>query len=265
VQQAVTNFASNAIKFTEKGSITLHARVIEELADTVLIRFEVEDTGIGIAPDILPRLFTSFQQADNSSTRIYGGTGLGLAITRNLAQLMGGDAGATSTRGVGSTFWFTARFRTVGSVQTETGSSLSGDAETVLKRDHAGRRILLVEDEPINAEVSRMLLEDAGLRVEHAADGIAAVAMAGQNSYDLILMDMQMPRMDGIAATRAIRALPGYATTPILAMTANAFVDDKLRCQEAGMNDFITKPVSPGVLYETLLKWLAHASAPPAR
>jgi PAS domain S-box-containing protein len=260
LQQALLNYAANALKFTETGHITLRAKEEAQTDTTATLRFEVEDTGIGIAPEALPKLFSAFEQADNSTTRKYGGTGLGLAITRKIAAVMGGTASVTSTEGQGSTFWFTAVLRKAGQSIEELAKAGGEEAEQVIQRDHAGKRILLAEDEPINREVGLMLLEDVGLKVDLAEDGRQAVEKSRSGRYDIILMDMQMPVLDGLDATRQIRQLSGCEKTPILAMTANAFAENKDQCFEAGMNDFISKPVAPEVLYETLLKWFEKGS-----
>lgn len=254
LQQGLINLATNAIKFTNRGHITLRALPVDETDSHVLVRFEVEDTGIGVPADTLERLFAAFEQADNSTTRLYGGTGLGLAITKRLAQLMGGAAGASSTLGVGSTFWFTARLKKTASIASAGSKSASEEAKAILKSEYGDRRTLLVEDEPVNREVATAYLHEIWPRIDVANDGVEAVEMANRNTYDVILMDMQMPRMDGLQATREIRAKDPNVL--ILAMTANAFVDDKKRCIEAGMNDFIAKPVRPNTLYATLLECL---------
>ncbi|HUB98077.1 MAG TPA: response regulator [Stellaceae bacterium] len=392
--QLILNYTSNAIKFTEHGSIIVRVRVIEENEATVFLRCEVTDTGLGVDPAQIPRLFESFQQSDSSTTRRFGGTGLGLAINRHLAALMGGEAGATSVPGRGSTFWFTARIKrsadrvrrkistqlqgaralvtddssdardvlsailgnlglrvatagggaaAIGAVEaadrqgdpfdvlivdwhmpeldgmetvrrvTElklsrppsylmvtaydqdglreqaerlgfasvltkpvTSSALhdslsamvergsqprqssvqASAAERALRTVHNGKRLLLAEDNLVNREVTLELLRDVGFQVDVAANGLEAVDKARAHSYDLVLMDMQMPEMDGLEATRAIRTLPAWESVPIIAMTANAFGEDRSACLAAGMNDHIGKPAAPVDLFAMLLNWL---------
>jgi len=256
--QVLINLTDNAIKFTEHGAVTVRLRASEADAGSVELRCEVEDSGIGIAPEDQARLFTAFEQADGSMTRKYGGTGLGLTISKRLARMMGGDIGVRSEPGLGSTFWFTVRLdQARPSAEVAHAPLMSeAEAEARLIARHAGRRVLLVEDEPISQEVSRALLEDVHLAVDVAEDGVAALHMAQQHPYDLILMDMQMPKMNGVDAARAIRHLPRHRATPILAMTANAFDEDRQTCLEAGMNDHIAKPVVPVILFEHLLRWL---------
>ena len=256
LQQALLNYANNGLKFTDKGSITLRANILDETAETVVVRFEIQDSGVGISPETLSRLFSTFEQADNSTTRKYGGTGLGLAITRRLAEMMGGEVGVESTVGVGSSFWFTARLTKKISQDGIISQANAADAERLIRQHHVGRLVLLVDDEPINLEVVKTILEDTGLIVDTATDGVQAVNMAQEESYSLILMDMQMPHLNGIEAAMQIRKLPDYFKTPILAMTANAFAEDKARCFAAGMNDFIVKPFDPDRLFATLLEWL---------
>lgn len=259
LDQILINLVSNAIKFTDNGTITICVRLIEDKTGEVLLRFEVHDTGIGISDEDKTRLFTAFEQADSSMTRKYGGTGLGLAISKRLVQLMDGEIGCDSTLGQGSCFWFTARFgkaSKTASPQRPLTLSSKDDAEAQLKADYPGSRILLAEDDPFNQEVSLTLLETVGLAVDVADDGAQALELAKQNPYKLILMDMQMPNMNGIEATRAIRADSQNTDTPILALTANAFAEDRLACIESGMNDHLPKPTPAKVLYETLLEWL---------
>ncbi|HWR40136.1 MAG TPA: response regulator [Patescibacteria group bacterium] len=398
LSQVLLNYASNAVKFTEKGEIVIAVKALEQTAEDIFLRFEVRDTGIGLTDEQKSRLFQSFQQADSSTTRKYGGTGLGLAISKKLAHLMGGDVGVESDHGRGSTFWFTVRFKKgsshkktflpepdlrnqrvlvvddnaqarqilgenlrsmtfrveeaasgeqalisiaaadaaqdpyaimfldwqmpggidgietvrqlaqlplhhrpqpvmitahgreeVFSAAAESGievilvkpvnpSLLFDAAIRVLggqpaeiqtpsaKRDFAltdgtrnilqGARILLVEDNELNQEVARELLTDAGAAVDLAADGEIAVRMTKEGSYDLILMDMQMPVMDGITATQEIRKNPRHADLPILAMTANVMSGDRDKCLAAGMNDHLVKPIDPEALFTSLVHWL---------
>ena len=269
LQQALLNLAANAVKFTQRGEVVLSAQVQNETAEGVLLKLEVRDTGIGIDAAVLPRLFGSFEQADNSTTRQYGGTGLGLSITRELARMMGGDVGVESQPGVGSRFWFTVRLQRLRgelapAVQSA-GEGLSLD-ETLQSR-HAGRRVLLAEDEPIGREVVVCLLEAVGLQVVCAADGQEAVRLAQAQHFDVVLMDMQMPLMDGPQATRLIRqanlAKQGQRL-PIVALTANVFTQDRALCEAAGMDDFLSKPVEPDALFAVLLKWLSATGPQPA-
>ena len=257
VTQALLNYVNNAVKFTERGGITIRVRRKAEADRRILLHFEVEDTGVGIAPEHFARLFSAFEQANAAITREYGGSGLGLVITRHLARLMGGEAGGRSEPGVGSTFWFTVWLGRQRKAFNKGSLDVPLDvAEETLHRDYAGRRILVVDDDENNRDLALEIFQPTGLTVEMAFTGIEAVEMATATAYDLILMDMRMPRMDGLEATRRIRRLPGYARTPILAMTGNTFLEDREKCLESGMNDFIPKPVRLEELYTKLLEWL---------
>ena len=256
--QALVNYLGNALKFTETGHIVLSVSVVEKTATDYLLRFAVEDSGPGIPPAQQSRLFREFEQADNSMTRAHGGTGLGLAITKRIAEMMGGAVGFESVEGQGSTFWLTARLDKLVLPRDPVPASVSvvEDFERLLRAGHSGRRILVVEDEPINQAITRELLEQVGFQIDLANNGAEAVRMARDVDYCLILMDMQMPVMNGVDATQAIRGEPRTADVPIIAMTANAFVEDRENCLAAGMNDFVAKPVNPDVLFEVLYRWL---------
>ena len=262
--QILLNLTNNAIKFTVRGSVTISATLVEENSQSVLIRFEVRDTGIGISAEDQSRLFNAFEQADGSTTRKYGGTGLGLAICKRLVHLMEGTIGVKSQLGSGSTFWFTARLDKASEKMAPTDTQAMQMLEGKIRYSHAGARILLAEDEPINQEVARELLESAGLVVDIANDGVEAVEMARRTDYHLVLLDLRMPNMTGLEAARAIRSIPGREKTPLLALTANAFAEDRIQCIEAGMDEHIGKPVKPEVLFETLLKWLSRSEKPAA-
>lgn len=260
LQQVLLNLAANAVKFTEHGEISIQVSSIGSCSDSQNVRFEVSDTGIGIPAADLVRIFNAFEQTDNSLSRNHGGTGLGLAISQRLVGLMGGTIAVGSTPGVGSTFSFSLDLPYVRQLpESAQISKITGaEAAAELLRNYGCRRLLLVEDEPINQEVTLEILgNELGLQVDLAINGAVAVELARQRKYDLILMDMQMPVLDGLAASAAIRRLPEYATTPILAMTANVQVDDRQRCLNAGMNDFVPKPVDPDNLFLALLKWLS--------
>ena len=255
--QCLLNYAGNAIKFTEHGSIVIRAKTLARNNLNVKIHFEVEDTGIGIPSDALDRLFGIFEQADNSTTRRYGGTGLGLAINRRLAKLMGGDVGVRSIPGGGSCFWFSATLKRCDSASLSTATEAHGLSSGLTRDLLAGRRVLIVEDEPINREITSEILNEFGLFTDTAENGVKALEAIARQPYDLVLMDMQMPEMDGLEATRRIRAQAEFAHLPIVAMTANAFAEDRARCMAVGMNDFLPKPVDPDDLKMALLRNLA--------
>lgn len=256
IQQALLNFGINAIKFTEKGMVTFRAFIQEENSDNLLMRFEVMDSGIGILPEKLPHLFKDYVQADHTLTSKQEGTGLGLAITRKLAELMGGESGVQSTHLVGSTFWFTVRLKKKIDNISAKLSKLKPNAELIIKNNYAGSRILIIDDEPLNLELIKTLLEEAQLKVSTSIDGFHAIAKAKEIQFDLLFMDLHMPKLGGIDAAKLIKQIPGYQSTPIIAMTANTFVENKNICIEAGMADFLIKPFGPEILFEKTLYWL---------
>jgi len=257
LRQILINFISNALKFTEQGEIRLDAQVVQRRTDDLMISFAIRDTGIGLSAEAQQRIFDRFEQADNTTTRQYGGTGLGLAINQRLAQLMGGETGVDSAPKAGSTFWVTVPLREMNAIASSTANpSLIDQAEQALAARHAGRRILLAEDNPINREVVVELLEHLPLQLEQAENGQQAVELATQKTYDLILLDLQMPILDGLAAARQIRRLPAYQHTPILALSANVHAEDRRASLAAGMNEHLGKPLEPQLLYASLLTWL---------
>ncbi|KGQ18593.1 Signal transduction histidine kinase [Lysobacter dokdonensis DS-58] len=253
LEQILVNYVGNAIKFTETGEIAIGVRLLGASGTRVRLRFDVRDTGVGIAPDVQAQLFKSFHQADSSTTRRYGGTGLGLSISRKLAELMEGSVGVESAVGHGSTFWLSLPFE-VSHTPPATPAAQSDDIDVTALR---GRRILLAEDNLFNQEVARAQLEDLGVAVDVVDDGAQAIERAISGDYALILMDMQMPVLDGLQATRTLRTDHRLRDIPIIAMTANVLEQDRKRCHDAGMDDFIGKPFEPDALRAVLLKWLA--------
>ncbi len=268
LSQVLVNLLSNAVKFTSRGSVVLRCDVLAQAGGEWTIRFAVRDTGVGISTEAQERLFSPFEQADGSTTRRFGGTGLGLSIARELAQLMGGSVGVESELGRGSVFWFTAKLQSAGAQEQGAPSPreavvASRGVEQTLKDRHRGARVLIADDNRINQELATELLRLVDLQVEVADNGRIAVDMARRGAYDLILMDMQMPEMDGLEATRLIRTVRELDSTPIVAMTASAFGADRDACLAAGMSDHIGKPVNPAALYEKLLRWLDESRKAP--
>ncbi len=264
VSQILINYVNNAIKFTQRGDIIIRVKNEGESSHASLLRFEVQDTGIGMSQEAIGKLFQPFQQADSSITRRYGGTGLGLAISMRLANMMGGEVGVASQPGLGSTFWFTAHFEPcnapdvcnadAGSAATSKDPDNTRSATSAIK----GSRILLADDNLFNQQVACELLEGAGAYVASANNGVEALSLLRKEKFDCVLMDVQMPVMDGLEATRQIRADKTLAGIHVIAMTANARAEDKQQCITAGMDDFLTKPLAPALLYNTLEKWLSR-------
>jgi signal transduction histidine kinase/CheY-like chemotaxis protein/HPt (histidine-containing phosphotransfer) domain-containing protein len=256
LEQVLLNFTANAIKFSENGKVIVRARPLEERDNHIMVRFEVVDHGIGMSVQQVAQLFQSFHQGDTSTTRRYGGTGLGLVISKQLAELMGGGVGVESVPGEGSVFWFTARLAK--------GVHFLAPGHELVQPDvlesMRGASILLVEDNIFSQQVGQELLEDVGATVCVANNGKEAIDLLLKERFDCVLMDVQMPVMDGYEATRLIRAHPKLAATLIIAMTANAGRDDQQRCLDAGMDEFVTKPIAPKLLFNMLSKWLVQRS-----
>jgi two-component system, sensor histidine kinase and response regulator len=280
--QVVINFLNNAVKFTDHGEVVVHAlrrTELDEPGHTTTdqdarwgVRIAVQDSGIGIEPQAMGRLFESFAQADASTTRRYGGTGLGLAISRHLAELMGGSVGADSQPGQGSTFWMDLRLPVAqGELASERRRGLGAlmdEAEMRAIRLRAGARVLVVEDNDVNAQIASELLSLAGLGVRVAVHGQQALELLrGDERFDLVFMDMHMPVMDGLEATRRIRAWgqdePRWLQLPVIAMTANAMQSDRDQCRDAGMDDFLSKPFAPDEMWRMLARWLSADAGDP--
>ena len=258
LEQVLLNFVSNAIKFSENGRIYIRARPVEDRDNTTVVRFEVQDDGIGMNASQVSSLFQSFHQADTSTTRKYGGTGLGLVISKQLAELMGGAVGVESEPGHGSTFWFTARLQKgTHLLQATDTTAIQPDVLASIQ----GASILLVEDNIFSQQVGQELLEEAGATVVIANNGKEAIDLLLKEHFDCVLMDVQMPVMDGYEATRIIRGHPKLSGTLIIAMTANAGREDQARCLAAGMDEFVTKPIAPNLLFSVLSKWMSQRAA----
>jgi PAS domain S-box-containing protein len=258
LRQILDNLGSNAVKFTESGEVRVHIALDSETPEAATIRCTVEDTGIGIAPDQIGSLFQSFSQGDNSTTKRYAGAGLGLAISKQLVEMMGGAIGCESEPGRGSRFWFTVPLEKAPDSVPIGGPAapLPGSGETP-RENAAARRVLLAEDNEVNRLIALRLLDRAGYRAEAVPNGKLAVAQVVSGGYDAVLMDVHMPEMDGFEATAEIRRHEnGFRHTPVIAMTARAMEGDREKCLEAGMDDYITKPVRKAELIATLERWL---------
>ena len=265
LRQVLLNLVGNAVKFTEKGSVTVRASRLKR-EDEFWLRVLVKDTGIGIPIEVQPRLFTMFSQADSSTSRRYGGSGLGLAISKRIIDRMGGTIDLESQVGAGSSFWFEVPLVPVALPALDSLSRFAGrPAPPPPSAERSALRILVVEDNIINQQVTLGMLGSLGCRADLAADGAVAVAMVSKGDYNLVLMDYQMPVMDGLAATKAIRVLPGpQRTVVIIALTASAMIGDREQCLAAGMDDYLDKPLDRTRLVELLDRWGAKLAAAPA-
>ncbi len=260
LEQVLLNLLSNAVKFTARGRIELRVSALDAGDARLWLRFEVSDTGIGMTEDQVQHVFEAFAQADASTTRRFGGTGLGLAISKRLVQLMDGRIGVDSQLGKGSCFWLELPMQRALDMAARVRMPVAAPAPMDLRL--RGVQVLVVEDNPINQEVTSSLLGSLGAVVEMAASGEEALALFDPQRHKLILMDVQMPGMDGLRATAAIRQRPDGQAVPIVAMTANAFAEDRASCLAAGMNDYLSKPVEPQALEGCLLRWLEAVPEP---
>lgn len=260
LSQILHNYVGNAVKFSDGGMVAVLVSKVDSSEAGVFLKLEVTDQGPGLSEEEQELLFVPFSQTDDSMTRRFGGTGLGLAIVKRLAGLMGGDVGVLSKKGFGSTFWATVR---LGQARESAEEAIPGEQVDVfahLRLQYSGACVLVAEDEPVNQEVIVTQLRDAGLLADLASNGREALAMARMKDYDLVLMDMQMPLLNGLDATREIRKSGKRKNVPIIAMTANAFAEDRARCLAAGMDEHLGKPIAPQVLAQTLVKWLGQGA-----
>ena len=256
LSQVLVNLTGNAVKFTQRGHVAVRAELEPAVGDALRVRFSVEDSGIGLSGEQSARLFKSFAQADSSTTRQYGGTGLGLSISKRLVELMGGEIGVESMPGRGSTFWFTATFQ-----RAPAHAEAPVAAKPAPPANLRGARVLLVEDNAINQQVAAELLGSAGVTVDIAGNGLEAVRAVRAQRYDAVLMDVQMPVMDGLQATEAIRQIESLKSLPIIAMTASVLRGDRDRCLQVGMNDYISKPINVERMLSTLARWIPERDA----
>jgi len=268
LRQVLMNLVSNAVKFTDRGQVVVTVAMAEDSPSHMTLRFEVQDTGIGIEEAAHAKIFEAFSQADGSTTRKYGGTGLGLAIVKQLVHCMEGTVGVRSVLGEGATFWFTARLEKVLG-ETREGRQKRAErqadaAPRIPEKVLAGTRILLAEDNPVNREVAIEMLQAIGCDVDAVEQGQEAVEAVQARRYDLVLLDCQMPLMDGLAASQAIRAGERGSSrhVPIVALTASAMKGDRERCLESGMDDYLSKPFTQATLQDIVCRWVTAADRP---
>ncbi|MDQ6997404.1 MAG: ATP-binding protein [Mariprofundus sp.] len=258
--QVLLNLVSNAVKFTQTGYVQVKISPIQQSDTGIDLRFNISDSGIGMSEDQMAHLFEAFTQADASTTRNYGGTGLGLAICKQMVNLMQGEFTVESAPDQGSSFQFDIHFG-LGDANARALFTAGNNAPSNNMQALQGAHVLLVEDNEINQQVADGLLSKAGVNLHIVHNGKQAVGAVKSKAFDAVLMDMQMPVMDGLTATRLIRADGAFAQLPIIAMTANAMSADQQACIDAGMNDHISKPIDPGVLYNTLARWITHSAS----